>query len=89
MKAKGYSDSSPLRAGTDVDTSAPKPSAREVAEAQADVGCKRKVDLVKIWSGYETGYQLAQIDKHIEELQRVKKQTEDQLIRAEAAIAGH
>lgn len=61
MSTKGYHYPSWTRAGTDVDIDTAKPSAKELAEAVADVGCKQSSRLITAIVGVLTTYEAQQI----------------------------
>lgn len=49
---------------------------KAVAAAQADVGCKREVNLVGIWAAVERAYQERLVQEHAETLALYEKQRE-------------
>ncbi|MCM0676613.1 hypothetical protein NCC78_18250 [Micromonospora phytophila] len=88
MKAQGHSYPSPLEVAATFDLENPTVAAKEVATARADVACKRQVDLVTVWTRFEETYQKSQIEKHAQELQRLKADRAEQLKRVSAVVTG-
>lgn len=65
MKPAGVRYSDPLKPFADTAWArSERPSAREIAVAEADVRCKQATDLVSIWSGAERRIQLGVISAH-------------------------
>lgn len=65
MKAQGVRYSDPLEPFADAAwAQSERPSAREIAVAEADVRCKQAVNLVSVWSGAERRIQLGVISAH-------------------------
>lgn len=88
MKALGYDYVSPVTAIDDpafVATEAP--TDRERAVAVADIGCKRKVNLIAIWATVETAYQRGALDRNAEALDTLRKSFRVQEKNAAAILA--
>lgn len=61
----------------------PDPAGQEeIATAQADVACKKQVNLAGVWLAVESAYQKAVMDDHVEELRALQA-----YVRAQAANA--
>ncbi|MEU1481383.1 hypothetical protein ACFYZ8_34725 [Streptomyces sp. NPDC001668] len=82
MAAKGYRYDSPMDAIDDPAFAGEKASLTEISTARADVGCKKKTGLVRTWFDVESEWQRTEIEKHAEELARIKRHKSDQLKRA-------
>jgi hypothetical protein len=73
MRAGGYDYRDPNAATNDPRwAAAARPSGAEVATAQADVVCKRRTDLVGVWSSVESGYQGAAIRANADALRQAR-----------------
>ncbi len=88
MAAKGYRYDNPLAVYSDVDISTAMVSATEVTIALADVACKAQANLIAVWSGFETAYQNAQINQHVEELSQLRDRNANLLRKVAQIIAG-
>lgn len=86
MKSKGYTVDTPFNAAALASSSSePSPSSQEIAVAVADVACKQKTDLVKIWFTAESAIQNQQIEKNQLTLTHLRHQI-DAAVKAAAAI---
>ncbi|MEV6006084.1 hypothetical protein AB0M29_04695 [Streptomyces sp. NPDC051976] len=73
MRTGGYHYKDPNAATNDPRWSAsPDPTATEIATATADVACKRRTNLVGVWSSVESGYQGAAIKLNAEALRQAQ-----------------
>ncbi len=89
MTAQGFPAPDPYHLPHGVVSGGPRPSAREIRMAVADVGCKDKVHLVDIWKGWETRYQQKRIDENAEALAAIKKRNAARVEKAAAIIASY
>jgi hypothetical protein len=88
MRTRGYDYQDPNAAVDDPRWSASRePTRAEVATAQADVACKRRTNLVGVWSSVESAYQGAAIEANAEALSAAKA-TMQQELRTAAALLG-
>jgi hypothetical protein len=68
MKGKGFTYRDPMQALGSEEYSGQEISRREISVAEADVDCKVRTDLVKIWSDQEAAIQKTLIKKHKKDL---------------------
>jgi hypothetical protein len=87
MADRGYRYASPMDAIDDPRFGKARTDPAEISTARADVECKKRTRLVRIWFDVESAMQQTEIDKNAETLARIKRHKEDQLKRA-AAEAG-
>ncbi|WP_157857325.1 hypothetical protein [Streptomyces yerevanensis] len=71
MKDKGFPYGTPLQALGADENSGKEVTKREISSAKADVDCKTRTDLVRIWSGEESEIQRAMIKKNRDDLHRL------------------
>jgi hypothetical protein len=65
MASQGYSVDSPFHADSLAPSSSgPSPTAQEIQVAMADVGCKAKTNLVRVWFDAEAAIQKQQIEQN-------------------------
>ncbi|MFI1328825.1 hypothetical protein ACH4U7_01525 [Streptomyces sp. NPDC020845] len=64
MRAEGFHYPDPMAANNDPRWTGDSPSQVEIATARADVACKRRTSLVRIWWRTEADYQAQQIRQH-------------------------
>ncbi|MBP2056739.1 hypothetical protein J2Z21_009758 [Streptomyces griseochromogenes] len=74
MKAHGYHLADPLKAADLPSMSAPEPTSAEIAQAETDVACKGKVNVVGVWFAVESAYQKSEIKENREKMADIKKQ---------------
>ncbi|GAA0948485.1 hypothetical protein [Nonomuraea longicatena] len=87
MKAKGFTYGMPLDAAADPAwTRSAQAAPQEIAVAEADVGCKRKTDLVAVWSSAESKVQLDAIATHRADFDRFRQARDAELRAAEQVI---
>ncbi|KAB1943421.1 hypothetical protein F8271_10020 [Micromonospora sp. ALFpr18c] len=88
MGQEGYDYSDPLDANDDVQfASGEAASAAEIAVATADVGCKKKTNLVNIWAALDGAYQSRAIEQHGEALAATKRLLETRLRNAAEVVS--
>ncbi|MGX1912498.1 hypothetical protein ACWIID_27080 [Streptomyces phaeochromogenes] len=68
MKEKGFSYGSPMQAIGSDEYSGQEVTKREISVAEADVDCKLRTDLVKIWSAQESEIQKSMMKKSRKDL---------------------
>ncbi|WP_051826457.1 hypothetical protein [Kitasatospora aureofaciens] len=74
MKSHGYDIHDPLSATAHMDSlSDPAPDAKEIAQAQTDVACKSDTNLIGIWFAAESDRQNALINRHADDLSKIKQ----------------
>ncbi|MER7671293.1 hypothetical protein ABTY61_22895 [Kitasatospora sp. NPDC096128] len=74
MKTRGHDIHDPLSATANMDSlSDPAPDAKEIAQAEADVACKSDTNLIGIWFAAESDRQNALINRHADELSKIKQ----------------
>jgi hypothetical protein len=80
MRAAGYRVSDPMHAtGALASVTAAKPDTGEIAQAQADVACKTRTNVVGVWFAVESDYQNAAIHKNAKALAVVKAELTRQI----------
>ncbi|SEN17691.1 hypothetical protein [Actinacidiphila rubida] len=80
MRTRGYHYKDPDAADNDPRWAASaQPSGAEIATAQADVACKRRSDVVGVWSSVESGYQGAAIKADAESLRHAQVTMQQEL----------
>ncbi|WNM33674.1 hypothetical protein RKE30_26440 [Streptomyces sp. Li-HN-5-11] len=80
MRAAGYRVSDPMHATSALSSvTAAKPDAGEIAQAEADVACKTRTNVVGIWFAVESDYQKAAIRKNAKALAVVKAELAHQV----------
>ncbi|WP_200304282.1 hypothetical protein [Streptomyces adelaidensis] len=89
MKSEGYSYATPLESISAVNLDEPGADKSEVRLATADVECKKKVGLVKIWSAAEAEIQGEMILASRQPLQQQKQDNDTTLRNARSLIAAH
>ncbi|HEY3483105.1 MAG TPA: hypothetical protein VGL02_29870, partial [Streptomyces sp.] len=88
MRTSGYVYKDPNAATDDPRWAASAdPTAAEIATARADVACKRRTDLVGVWSSVESAYQGAAIHLNATALQQARTTMQHEL-RAAATLLG-
>ncbi|GAB2995194.1 hypothetical protein GCM10023080_071950 [Streptomyces pseudoechinosporeus] len=78
MKEKGYATTDPLKVPSQLGLTELR-GQKAIAAAVQDVACKKKVNLVGIWSTVEAAYQERLIEKNAETLTLAKEQQEDRI----------
>ncbi len=86
MASAGYQFGDPFEAN-DKETGA-QVTDGEIAQALADVKCRRTENLVGLWLAVETAYQVRLIEQNAEALTNVRKAYDQRLANAAAALAG-
>ncbi|MET8698505.1 hypothetical protein ABZW10_06510 [Kitasatospora sp. NPDC004723] len=80
MAEKGYQSTNPVSPAQDLGLSGAAASGPEaIAAATTDVECKRKVNLVGIWSTVEAAYQQRLVEKNAETLRLARAQLDESL----------
>ncbi|MFF0017415.1 hypothetical protein [Streptomyces sp. NPDC005374] len=88
MAGKGYSVDSPFHANSLApSSSSPSPNAQEIQVATADVGCKAKTNLAKVWFDAESVIQQQQIEQNNLALDTLRKNI-NAVVKAAASVAG-
>lgn len=88
MRASGYDYKDPDAATNDRRWAASaEPTGAEIATAQADVACKRRTNLVGIWSSVEAAYQRAAIELNAGSLRQARATMQREL-RTAATLLG-
>ncbi|MGY0065014.1 hypothetical protein ACWY4P_52765 [Streptomyces sp. LZ34] len=72
MRAMGFHYPDPMAANNDPGWSGTAPSQAEIDTARADVTCKRRASLVRIWWRTEADYQERQIRQHAKWFARIR-----------------
>lgn len=89
MKTEGYTAVTPFEA-TDIAPHAEggPASQEEIAVALAEIDCKEKTDLVKVWFTEESKIQKAQIAEHRTKLNGTRTRNSEAVAAADASLAG-
>jgi len=87
MKSKGYTVDSPLNAADLAPHSSGEAGSAEITVATADVNCKQKTDLVKVWFSVESAIQRRQVEQNHLALQDVRDRI-TAAVKASAAVTG-
>ncbi|GLW09168.1 hypothetical protein Misp01_42970 [Microtetraspora sp. NBRC 13810] len=88
MRARGFTYGVPFDASADPAWArSGRASPREIAVAEADVGCKRQVGLVALWSAAEQRIQRAAVAAHPEDFRLFLRAREAELRNARQVIA--
>ncbi|MEV0281697.1 hypothetical protein AB0I22_35660 [Streptomyces sp. NPDC050610] len=86
MKSSGYSYKKPLDASDDLRFGDPhKVSKLEVETAEADLTCRGKYDVARVWFDAESTLQRAKIADHLKEVNDAVKATNKAVAKAKAA----
>ncbi len=89
MKEKGYSYATPVAVLEDgAIFESPTAGSREINMAVADVQCKKKHNVVGVWSSVEMAYQNVAIEQNAEELSEIKENLHHQISTANSVMAG-
>lgn len=88
MKQSGYSYKEPLDASDDPKFSSQEPTALEIATATADIACRNRTHVAKIWYDAEVKLQNAAVEKNAETLDRARKDLDAVVKNAAAVLAG-
>ncbi|MFJ5829700.1 hypothetical protein [Streptomyces sp. NPDC093089] len=89
MKEKGYSYATPVAVLEDSAIfESPTAGSREINMAVADVQCKKKHNVVGVWSSVEMAYQNVAIEQNAEELSEIKENLRHQIPTANSVMAG-
>ncbi|WP_369392377.1 hypothetical protein AB5J72_35925 [Streptomyces sp. CG1] len=87
MKSKGYTVADPYAAvGLVPGSGSGSASQKEITLALADIGCKQKTDLVRIWHGVDAAIQQRQVEQNQLALQQLKEKNSGAVKAAEAAL---
>lgn len=73
MKKAGYSYKEPLDASDDSRFSGPEVSSEEIATATADITCRDRTDVARLWFTAEAALQKQAIDDNAEQLEENRK----------------
>lgn len=84
MKSKGYSYADPMKANDDPRFSAKNATAAEIETAKADVACKDKVHLIKVWNSVDVEIQKRLMREHGTELAQIEQDKDSALRIAES-----
>ncbi|MFH8409583.1 hypothetical protein ACH4FX_33095 [Streptomyces sp. NPDC018019] len=88
MKEHGYNYKEPLDASDDSRFSGPEVTELEIATATADIVCRNRTHVAKIWFDAESELQNQAIDKNIEELVEARKSLDDTIKKAARVLGG-
>ncbi|KOT99370.1 hypothetical protein ADK70_03940 [Streptomyces rimosus subsp. pseudoverticillatus] len=88
MKEHGYNYKEPLDASDDSRFSSPEVTKLEIATATADIACRDRTHVAKIWFDAESELQKQAIDKNIEELVEARKSLDDTIKKAARVLGG-
>lgn len=89
MKSKGFTVADPYAAFHLVPKSGSgTASEEEITVALADIGCKQKTDLVRIWHGVDAAIQAQQVEENQLALEQAKEKNAKAVKAAEAALRG-
>ncbi|MFI0264545.1 hypothetical protein ACH4OW_36755 [Streptomyces sp. NPDC017056] len=88
MKDQGYSYKEPLDASDDPRFSSPDVSKLEISTALADLECRKRHDVARIWFEAESALQQQAIEKNAENLDRIKKNRDAMVKKVLAVLAG-
>jgi hypothetical protein len=82
LREAGFDYRDPWTANNDPAWQRTEISTEEIATATADVRCKQRVNLIGIWYAVEVAYQKQAIEKHGDELDRIRDQLRAQVTNA-------
>ncbi|MEV3971246.1 hypothetical protein AB0K68_24345 [Streptomyces sp. NPDC050698] len=89
MKRQNYTYADPTRApGKDPEFSGKTAGRAELALASTDVACKRKTNVIGVWSSVDAAYQRRAMAEKQRELAAVKKDMRTQLANTDRVLAG-
>lgn len=88
MKEKGYAYAAPLDASDDPRFATPDVTAEEIATATADIGCRDRTNVAKIWFDAETGLQTQEIEGKAEQLEQEADALDGAVKKAADVMAG-
>ncbi|MFJ5550849.1 hypothetical protein [Streptomyces sp. NPDC093225] len=88
MAERGYRYKQPLDASDDPRFATRDVTAEEIAAATADISCRDRTHVAKVWWQAETGLQTASLEKHAETLNKSRKDMETAVKAAAAVLAG-
>lgn len=87
MASQGFSFQNPLEPDFQRDPASPA-SAAEINTAVADIGCKKKTDLVGAWNKVDVEYQKKALEEHLLELTEEQETVEAGVKNAAAVLSG-
>ena len=87
MRERGFDYSIPENAVADPRFSQGEVTALEISTARADVACKRRTNLVGVWSSVDAAYQTRLIEQNREALDAVRSAREERLQVASRLVA--
>ncbi|MET7552357.1 hypothetical protein ABZS94_43295 [Streptomyces sp. NPDC005500] len=88
MKGKGYNYAAPLDASDDPRFASPDVTPEEIATATADIGCRDKTNVAKIWFDAETDLQSKAIESKAEQLEQESNALDAAVKKAADVVAG-
>ncbi|WP_392900476.1 hypothetical protein [Streptomyces sp. LN699] len=88
MKEKGYTYKQPLDASDDPRFGSRDVTQEEIATAVADIACRDRTHVAKIWWEAETRLQTASLEKHAESLNKSRKDMDTAAKAAADVLAG-
>ncbi len=88
MKGKGYKYKEPLDASDDPQFSSREVTPQEIATATADIGCRDKTNVAKVWFDVETEYQKKMIEERAVQLNQETEELDSTVKKAAEILAG-
>lgn len=88
MKRAGHDYADPSKANNDAEFAGPRPTARELTVAVADVRCKVETNLINIMASVESAYQRRALERNAETLAAVRKGIEIREVNGSKVLLG-
>ncbi|MER5944947.1 hypothetical protein ABT127_02655 [Streptomyces sp. NPDC001904] len=88
MKRSGYDYAKPLDASDDPRFSGEKVTSEEISTATADITCRQKTDVARIWFQAESALQKQAAEDHAEELSAERKTIDSAVRQASKIVKG-
>lgn len=88
MKEKGYTYAAPLDASDDPRFASPEVTPLEIATATADIGCRDRTNVAKVWFDAETDQQTKAIEDKAEQLEQESDALDAAVKKAADVVAG-
>ncbi|WP_079405679.1 hypothetical protein [Streptomyces sp. 3211] len=88
MKEQGYEYMQPLDASDDPRFSGPDVTPEEIAAATADIACRDRTQVAKVWWEAESKLQTTSLEKHAESLNKSRKDMDATVKAAADVLAG-
>ncbi|MFF7289718.1 hypothetical protein [Streptomyces griseorubiginosus] len=87
MRQYGYTYADPTRApGKAAEFTGPKATEAEIAVARRDVECKRRTNVVGVWSSVDAAYQRRAMEEKVRELAAVRRDIRTQVTNADRVL---